>query len=582
MIKFIILVICLISTFTGLSTSTNIECSFLLKSYSVVGFIYQCLVKNNPNILTEESAEISRISGTHELTKSNDDVLGFHINSKTIQVFPKGLEEIFKNLKLIWIQSCQLKEIHQSDLIVFPNLVYFNLLNNDIEVIEEGIFDFNPNLILLGIQESKIIHIDPNVFDHLTNLKHFWLSYVPCIAQSINDSKDKVQEAIKVIKSKCSHSKFLSIDSQLKNLEVESKTLNLEAITLKIQVFETSFKRSKFSKFRPLNYKFEHLKQSKSCSNCRQLENIGTLDSKVEEMSKNVDELKKIIFNFKDFKASQCSLTAPINEVKSLIQNALSGIRTSINSQESECTKFQNILTDSASNVINKITQVEAKVSDFKSDQVSSTNALNTKFDKIQKDHGAVLSDIKVLQNDAVGKLSSSLADTFAAIRDLKLTQHILKTSQDASFSDITLKYNELKSAIKSTRDEAKLSVSDILATLSDHTKLQTEAKDSFVKIRIVQNEIKKSLNDLNVNRNDNLDDKFSAISDKVESFGDQFKDLEGKMDEKLEKNNKELTTKFHKMSINFDEKVKSIEKRLMKKFEDILEEKLEKFFNKN
>jgi len=184
-------------------------------------------------------------------------VIGFRAYQKTIQFFPKGLEKIFNNLNVIDIESCGLKEIHQSDLKVFPNLLVFVLSGNEIEVIEEGLFDFNPNLELVGFEESKIIHIDPNVFDHLNNLSNFWFFGVPCVdLENIWDSKEEVEEALKVGKSNCSNSEFLSLENQFKNLE----TLDSENFNKKVETFEKSFNNSKFSKFRPLNYKFRDLK----------------------------------------------------------------------------------------------------------------------------------------------------------------------------------------------------------------------------------------------------------------------------------------------------------------------------------
>jgi len=224
-----------------------------------VGSIYQCTVDNDLNIISEESAEISRIIGSHKGSKVNDDVTWFDALGKRIQIFPKGLDKFFKNLKMIDISYCNLKEIHQSDLKVFPNLVRFGLLGNEIEVIEEGLFDFNPNLELVGFWEDKIIHIDPNVFDHLTKLSNFWCRFVPCVEKDICSFGD-IQEIIKAVKSSCSNSEFLSLDNQIKNLEIESKTLNSEDFNTKLESFEKIFNNSTFSKFRPLNYKFQNLK----------------------------------------------------------------------------------------------------------------------------------------------------------------------------------------------------------------------------------------------------------------------------------------------------------------------------------
>jgi len=173
--------------------------------------------------LTKESAKISRVNGTHEGLNEINDVLGFSARDKTIQFFPTGLDKVFKNLKLIRIEYCKLKEIHQSNLKGFSNLVYFFSHSNEIEIIEEGLFDYNLNLQLVGFYESGIIHIDPNVFDHLTKLRYFWLTYVPCINQDINNARAQVQKIIKIVKSECSNSEYLSIENQIKNLKIEPK-----------------------------------------------------------------------------------------------------------------------------------------------------------------------------------------------------------------------------------------------------------------------------------------------------------------------------------------------------------------------
>jgi len=162
---------------------------------------------------------------------------------------------------LIFFRFCQLKAIHQSDLKVFPNLIYFALDSNEIEVIEEGLFDFNPNLEFVAFWESKIIHIDTNVFDHLTKLRYFSFTDIPCTDfVDITNSTEKVQKALKVFKSNCSNAEFLSLENQITNLEIESKTLNSSDFNTKLYIFEQTFNNSKFSKFRPLNYKFQNLK----------------------------------------------------------------------------------------------------------------------------------------------------------------------------------------------------------------------------------------------------------------------------------------------------------------------------------
>ena len=105
---------CFIFASCGLSSSTDIDCRFEVKNFYLYGDIYSCVVINYPNIATKESAQISLVTGTHQRSKTNDDVIGFAAYSVTFRFFPQGLEKFFKNLKAIMLSGCPLKEIHQS------------------------------------------------------------------------------------------------------------------------------------------------------------------------------------------------------------------------------------------------------------------------------------------------------------------------------------------------------------------------------------------------------------------------------------------------------------------------------------
>jgi len=76
------LFVCAISTFGGSSTSTDIECSDGDSGYSAEGSIYCCEGNNDSNIITEESAQINGINGTHEISKSNNYAPGFFASFK--------------------------------------------------------------------------------------------------------------------------------------------------------------------------------------------------------------------------------------------------------------------------------------------------------------------------------------------------------------------------------------------------------------------------------------------------------------------------------------------------------------------
>lgn len=222
-----------------------------------MGAIYFCDVDNNPNIITQESAQIDSITGQHFFSKSNDNVNAFHAVGKTLKYFPQGLDLYFKRLQAILMWSCQLKCLRQSDLKPFTELFFFYLMSNGIRVLEAGLFDFNTKLEYLNLHENDIVHIDPNVFDNLSKLRYFFLKPVGCIHMDVDDDSEKVQLAIQEVKRKCKNLKYLELKNDIKNLEVESKTLDLEDFEVKLDRFRIKLRISIFSNFEDFKVKFE-------------------------------------------------------------------------------------------------------------------------------------------------------------------------------------------------------------------------------------------------------------------------------------------------------------------------------------
>lgn len=152
--------------------------------------------------MNQESSQVTSTFGVHQNGKNNNDVIGFHAARKSLQLFPKGLEKIFKNLKSIYIYECKLTEVHQDDLKPFPNLVFLYLFSNLLTIIEPGLFDFNQNLEYISIGDNKIAHIDANVFDGLTKLWHLHLNAVPC-CDKYTCKFGETQTFIKELRLKC-------------------------------------------------------------------------------------------------------------------------------------------------------------------------------------------------------------------------------------------------------------------------------------------------------------------------------------------------------------------------------------------
>ncbi|KAL7013012.1 hypothetical protein ACKWTF_015150 [Chironomus riparius] len=197
------LILCLFPVLFTIISSTNIDCTYQIYTFFVIGPTYYCKVSSNLNITSPELAAIDSASDNHTASKFNDDVFGFWAENKTINFFPQNLDKIFKNLKLIVIMHGKINEIHQDDLKPFPQLEYLNLHNNTIEVLEEGLFDFNPNLAFISFANNKLYKIHPEVFDKLTKLSFLFLDANKCVDKLAKDDYKALSKAIKEVKFKC-------------------------------------------------------------------------------------------------------------------------------------------------------------------------------------------------------------------------------------------------------------------------------------------------------------------------------------------------------------------------------------------
>jgi len=527
-----------------------------------LGAIYYCEVTNDPNIITQESAQIGSITGEHQVSKSNDNVNAFHVVEKTLNYFPKGLDLYFKRLQAILIWTCKLKQIRQSDLKPFTELFYIYLKSNQIQVIEAGLFNFNPKLEFFEFHESNIIHIDPNVFDNLSKLRYLLLKPVNCIQIDVSNSREKVQTAIQKIKQQCVNLDFVDLNNKISTLEIELQTLNTEAFKTNIENFEKILQKSKFSEFENFSEKLERLRivSNENTTNTTSVSSttqqpVTQLTSRIQingpttENSINFlsNDVKLLSTKLDDLKSSQCGAKNSFAEIKS--SNAkLDKFLSSQNEIGNTCNGIK--LTLSKFEV--GISQLQSSQDQFKN---SMANSISTVNDKVN--------DLISWQNQSDSKLNDNQA-TQARIFEASITDSIDK---------LTSKFNDHKSKAEFSQDELKGKISEMEASISNVKASQNEVKSSLIKLRTSQNEIKIVLDELKAGNTE-------SFVDKLESLEGHFMEFKNENLEKFDKIEKELSSTRHKISMSFDDKVKGIEKRLMKKFEEILEEKLRKILD--
>ena len=149
----------MILTLTGTSSSTEVSCTYRNSLFWAATNMYNCYVIKELNINSEEKAVITGASGEHFSGKSSDSEIVFYSYDRNVHFFPKGLDKVFRNLNGIILYSEPICLIQQSDLKPYTKLVFLQLADTNIEVLEDGLFDFNLELKYLALNENKILHI---------------------------------------------------------------------------------------------------------------------------------------------------------------------------------------------------------------------------------------------------------------------------------------------------------------------------------------------------------------------------------------------------------------------------------------
>jgi len=381
------------------------DCENQYNTWNVIGSLYTCTVSKGITINSLDTAYINSSTGSHQSGHNNDNVNYLQFFSVTVSYFPRGLDAIFKNLKGIRFYETSFKEIHQSDLKPFPKLIQFSIHTNQIEILEEGLFDFNPDLEYINLYPNKITHIDPKVFDSLPKLRYLYLSSNTCIDKYTED-RTAVQNLIKELKTMCNNSDYSILDQKLKFLESESKSLDFSDFKEELENLESKINASKFINF--YQTKLQNLKI--------------ILDEKSPEV-KNCSTLKVKFLNF-------------ITNLKNLTDQVSNEIENVDQESNNEATINQQCmsLNDSFVNINNNVEKIDEKIVNL-SENILNLNQTVTKIEeKISNLIEKVEVESKATQ-DAINKAVENIEKYLME----KLEEILKEINKKARFQNLTI-----------------------------------------------------------------------------------------------------------------------------------------------
>jgi len=205
----------------------------------------------------------------------SDQVKTVNFANQKLNFIPAGLENVFHDLKGLFFEGCNIHRVEQSNFKPFTELEGLWLRCNPLlDTLEKGLFDYNLKLTYLNFHNNNFKHIDANLFKSLNVLNSVRFFKCGCISTTIEMNsmlpfKDEFQR-------KCQNEEAMQRQTEQVVQQNYHKQLYDEVREIKNQ----------------LEAEFYPLKQ-KARPNKIRIYNLNKIFTTIEELSNNVQELKK-------------------------------------------------------------------------------------------------------------------------------------------------------------------------------------------------------------------------------------------------------------------------------------------------
>lgn len=143
------------------------------------GNYYSCVAKNFQTTFTDRN--VSEVTGNHTSGKSNDDVEQVYIFKQSCPFLALNLSSHFKNLKVLYVSTSNVRHLLNGDLDGLTKLKIFDVAHNPIEEFQSDIFNGHESIERVSFYNCHLKIIDPDVLNPLVNLKKAHFDKNACI-----------------------------------------------------------------------------------------------------------------------------------------------------------------------------------------------------------------------------------------------------------------------------------------------------------------------------------------------------------------------------------------------------------------
>jgi hypothetical protein len=257
-------------------------------------FGYTCTIREQKNI-----ADPITLKGEHWSRNTNNDVETLDIENCDFVTFPQNLQELFPNLKHLFIKDCNLEHIGTEHIGKLKKLTHVWVMYCKLRRLEGDLFSGLEELDSVDFEGNKIEEIEPEIIDDIKRIKSVYFLNNTNINKWYNrgvTGSCRLDDLIQEIRVKC---KPLE-----PNLATEQK--NIRGLERDMQTLAASQKQT-LQNHEELNKELQHLKVQQETSRLKEEKLMTEINGlKLAQQNQNtlLDEHKKTIEELREKNAS--------------------------------------------------------------------------------------------------------------------------------------------------------------------------------------------------------------------------------------------------------------------------------------
>lgn len=203
----------------------ELKCYFIEFQYSFFGDHYTC--KSHGFTTTIDDRIITKIYGTHLLTRSSNDVEQLYIRGQDCEFVPRGISKHFPNLQSLSMPHSKIKNLFNDDLSDLKKLKSVDFAYSKITRLDSNFFMSSKEIEIISFRRSYGLEIVGQLaFSSLKKLKTLQLLETKCINSETINNRTEVKQLVMKVRLGCQDPQEKLIEAEVEDETTERNILS--------------------------------------------------------------------------------------------------------------------------------------------------------------------------------------------------------------------------------------------------------------------------------------------------------------------------------------------------------------------